>query len=226
MSENDVHTYKRIFAEPRKTLRRIFSARIPNQNRHLYKSATAKRVSFTRFFQTRRIQHSSRTGERENIINCHCIYLKPKPMSSVRSLSKLLSIGVFLSCVPSSTSSGRNIQWIELTAKIPVAVSDMIATPLGDKIIITGGCSEGNYRDVITGDFFCEGITNAVSAFIPASGTFKTLAPMPRERYRHGAAVVNNKLYVIGGRDLADNLISSVDVRSSMSFQNNIDCVK
>ena len=95
---------------------------------------------------------------------------------------------------------------------MPVAVSDMVATPLGNKIIITGGCSSENERSALDGNFYCTQITNAVSAFIPTSATFSSLPPMPRERYRHSAAVVNNKLYVIGGRDLTDTFIADVDV--------------
>ena len=132
----------------------------------------------------------------------------------VRSLSKLAFISIFLSTINPSTSTGTDIKWIQLSAKMPVTVSDMVATPLGDKIIITGGCSQGNYRSPIDGDFYCSEITSAASAFSPATASFTSLPQMPRERYRHAAAVVNNKLYVIGGRALNDSLISAVDVRA------------
>ena len=43
------------------------------------------------------------------------------------------------------------------------------------------------------------------------SGTFTELAPMPRERCRHGSFQIGNNLCVIGGRDAADILIPQID---------------
>lgn len=52
-----------------------------------------------------------------------------------------------------------------------------------------------------------------VHVYTPSSDSWETLDDaMPRERYRHAAAVVDSSLYVIGGRDLDDNVISQVDV--------------
>lgn len=42
---------------------------------------------------------------------------------------------------------------------------------------------------------------------------FAELGSLPRQRYRHSASVVNNQLWLIGGRDASDALLAEVDVR-------------
>jgi len=71
------------------------------------------------------------------------------------------------------------------------------------------------------GEYFaCLELTDKVFSFEPIApktqfqawtGTFSTLAPMPRERCRHGQFQINNNLCVIGGRDASDMLISQID---------------
>ena len=42
--------------------------------------------------------------------------------------------------------------------------------------------------------------------------TWFTCADAPRARYRHAAANINNKLYLTGGRDVTDTIVSEIDV--------------
>lgn len=104
-----------------------------------------------------------------------------------------------------------------LRKPMPVARSDMTATTVGDQIIVAGGCDSSQVCPS-TADFcYCTSITSKVHAYIPKDNKWEVLAPMPSARFRHGAAVVGNKLYIFGGRDLADNIILSVDVYDTKS---------
>jgi len=42
------------------------------------------------------------------------------------------------------------------------------------------------------------------------------LAPLPQPRFRHAAAVVGQNLFLFGGRDINDNVITSIDVFDSL----------
>lgn len=100
-----------------------------------------------------------------------------------------------------------------LRKPMPVSRSDMTATSIGEHIIVTGGCDSSQVCPS-TADFcYCTSITNKVHSYKPEDNNWEVLAPLPSPRFRHGAAAVgNNKLYVFGGRDLSDNIITSVDV--------------
>jgi hypothetical protein len=37
---------------------------------------------------------------------------------------------------------------------------------------------------------------------------------MPQARYRHAAEIIGSELWLIGGRDVEDNLITDIDVSS------------
>lgn len=51
--------------------------------------------------------------------------------------------------------------------------------------------------------------------FNPEDWTFESTSgiSLPRPRYRHCAEIVNNHLWLLGGRSVEDDLISEVDVR-------------
>jgi hypothetical protein len=49
--------------------------------------------------------------------------------------------------------------------------------------------------------------------FNPTQFSFVEAVQLPRARYRHCAEVIGNQLWLVGGRDASDNLISEVDVR-------------
>ena len=53
-------------------------------------------------------------------------------------------------------------------------------------------------------------------SFNRETGAFQTLAPLPTPRYRHAAVLVNKQLWLVGGRDVTDAMISTVDVRIFM----------
>lgn len=116
-----------------------------------------------------------------------------------------------------------DLSWFPLTRTLPLPLSDMTATTLpfingtslGGNIIITGGCSDedGNsaFFDGNSTNYYCGELTDKTFMFNPFSETISPLADMLIPRYRHASAIVNDKLYVVGGRDLDDNIIAQVD---------------
>ena len=83
-------------------------------------------------------------------------------------------------------------------------------------IFLTGGCDavRGNERVNFDGEdlFACLSTSNATLRFDPRADTFTAMAPMPHARQRHAAAVLNGELYVMGGRDSNDDLVTAIDV--------------
>jgi len=112
--------------------------------------------------------------------------------------------------------------WVKNSVSLPFPTSDLSANYMkgenGDEdgfIVVFGGCDspEGNQRnktnDLFT--FYCTSVTNATYIFNPFKNTFQRMADAPHPRYRHVAAIFNGELYVLGGRDLADNLVTAID---------------
>jgi hypothetical protein len=105
--------------------------------------------------------------------------------------------------------------WDVLDVKLPESASDLTANLGPDGLIyIAGGCnaSEGNVYNNATGFFDCLSITDSFVAFNPITNEVVSLASLPRPRYRHGAAVSNNRLWLIGGRTVATDVIMEIDV--------------
>jgi len=101
--------------------------------------------------------------------------------------------------------------WTKVT-DLTRARSDLGSSTLGDSIILTGGCLGPQARTGAACDSFsCQEITALVEAYFPSNNSFVRLPDMPRKRYRHSSEVINNILYVIGGRDLTDQIIPQVD---------------
>jgi hypothetical protein len=62
------------------------------------------------------------------------------------------------------------------------------------------------------GSFVCFSISKSLYTFDPEDEEFEQLVDLPRPRYRHSSAIVKNKVWLVGGRDINDNLIPEVDV--------------
>ena len=65
------------------------------------------------------------------------------------------------------------------------------AVVVGDKIYLIGG-SEGVYTQFI-------GISNATYVYDPATDSWSTMSPIPVPVAYYASAVINNKIYIIGG---------------------------
>jgi len=102
----------------------------------------------------------------------------------------------------------------EEKSDLPEKRSDMTASTVGSKIYIIGGCDDHQVAcDWWDWCSFCPSISDEVLVYTPSSDSFSTSsAAMPRARYRHAAAVVDTDIWVFGGRDINDTLISEVDV--------------
>lgn len=110
-----------------------------------------------------------------------------------------------------SLAFAEDAQWLT-KSPMPTARSDLTANTVGDYIYVIGGCSTNQLCPPGAGYCFCQQLTNVTEAYHPSTDSWATLAEAPRPRYRHGAAVIGNKLYLIGGRDLTDAIIQQIDV--------------
>ena len=62
------------------------------------------------------------------------------------------------------------------------------------------------------GFFACGSLSNGFYSFDIITKQFETLTDMPRERYRHSSVVINDQVWVMGGRTLFDDLIPEADI--------------
>lgn len=104
----------------------------------------------------------------------------------------------------------------EVDAKVPIAVSDHsgVRSPDNGLIYLAGGCDDanGNVWNANFSTFTCGSVTDAFFAFDPTTKTFEALETLPRPRYRHSSAIVDNKVWLLGGRTLFDDVIAEIDV--------------
>lgn len=105
--------------------------------------------------------------------------------------------------------------WIE-EVPMPYKASDLSANAfynvdysdtngLNERIYLHGGCDADQHM------FMCPSITNKTMYFTPKEPSFVVVQSSPTPRYRHMAVTIDEYLYVFGGRDVNDTIISSVD---------------
>lgn len=126
------------------------------------------------------------------------------------SLFVLLSVSLV-----SANQKKFALQHSVVDAKIPKPISDHTAVVGEDDLIyLAGGCDakDGNVFDKNASVFVCDSISNSFYSFNPNTTEFSTLSDMPRHRYRHEAVAINNQIWLVGGRNVNDTLISDVDV--------------
>lgn len=105
-------------------------------------------------------------------------------------------------------------KWV-LRAPMPTKRSDASAGTVGNKIIIAGGCDTDQICPQDLDVCICTSVTSKAEAYLPDVDQWTTLPSMPQARFRHASAVVGNNLYVLGGRDVNDTIIQSLDVYHS-----------
>lgn len=125
-----------------------------------------------------------------------------------------LSSILFLAFAFASAWAQQSVEW-QSKAPLAVARSDHTATVLNNRVYIIGGCHEHQICPSDLPFCFCPNITQTVEVYDPFQNSWSFAPDLPHPRYRHSAATDGNKIYVIGGRDLADNIITSVDVYDS-----------
>ena len=108
-----------------------------------------------------------------------------------------------------------NIQFLT-NAKLPIAKSDMTAVIDSDGYVyLTGGCDHPEGNTNLGGFYGCTSITNEHIVFDTSSEeivTDKRLPNAPTPRYRHAAVLLQDLIFLIGGRDVEDGFISDMDV--------------
>ena len=104
---------------------------------------------------------------------------------------------------------------------LPKPLSDHTASKWGGIIYIAGGCDSpnGNEYNAEGGFFACNSISDSFYSFDPSKfiDQFIILPSLPSPRYRHSSVAVNNEIWIVGGRDVNDNLLTTVDVSISFS---------
>lgn len=112
------------------------------------------------------------------------------------------------------------IKFEDVDHVLPMPMSDMSATydKVTNKIYIVGGCDDpqGNALQDWDG-YACTSLTAKTYAYDADAGTFDVLPDAPRERYRHTAASVNGRIWLVGGRTVEDHLITEIDVLDTAS---------
>eukprot|EP00930_Biecheleria_cincta_P030386 TRINITY_DN2104_c0_g1_i1.p1 TRINITY_DN2104_c0_g1~~TRINITY_DN2104_c0_g1_i1.p1 ORF type:complete len:386 (+),score=61.92 TRINITY_DN2104_c0_g1_i1:96-1253(+) len=100
---------------------------------------------------------------------------------------------------------------------MPNKRSDLTATTVDDAIYLVGGCDSDQAWDSATTNYVCTGVTKTTIKYLPLADSYEPLQDAPRSRYRHAAAAVGSKVYVLGGCGMDDSIISEVDVFDTRS---------
>ena len=103
--------------------------------------------------------------------------------------------------------------------------ADLVDNPLfsdyttrGPRIFLIGGCTFNQtcnmlcYDDQCNFNCVCPAITNKCTYYTPKTDEWFDCASAPVNRYMHATAIINNKIYLTGGRDIKQNLIYQTDV--------------
>jgi len=106
-------------------------------------------------------------------------------------------------------------EWIE-KKPMPTNRSDLSAITIGSQIIVSGGCNQTQICPPDSSSCFCISVTSINEAYLPLTDQWISLASMPIPRYRHSAVSVGTTMYLLGGRDVNDTIIQTVDVYDSV----------
>ena len=91
---------------------------------------------------------------------------------------------------------------------MPTKRSDLTATTLDDAIYLVGGCDSDQEWNGGAKSYLCTGITKTATKYLPLTDSYESIQDAPRSRYRHAAAAVGSKVYVLGGCAIDDYLVS------------------
>lgn len=111
----------------------------------------------------------------------------------------------------------KTVEWHDVPP-LPIPVSDMSASTIGVKIYLIGGCNADQVRapwdDTM---FYCATITDKCTVFNTVTEQYNACANAPRQRYRHAAVPIDGSIYVVGGRDDQDKIVTQIDVYNPVS---------
>eukprot|EP00457_Paulinella_chromatophora_P009684 gb/GEZN01009755.1/.p1 GENE.gb/GEZN01009755.1/~~gb/GEZN01009755.1/.p1 ORF type:complete len:381 (+),score=15.83 gb/GEZN01009755.1/:65-1207(+) len=101
---------------------------------------------------------------------------------------------------------------------MPIGRSDQTVTIVNVSGVIrmyaNGGCIQDQLcKD--SSDYFscyCPRLTKKCNYYMPKTNEYVTnVADAPRERYRHASAAISGKIYLLGGRDVNDTVVTAID---------------
>eukprot|EP01119_Soliformovum_irregulare_P008584 TRINITY_DN21691_c0_g1_i1.p1 TRINITY_DN21691_c0_g1~~TRINITY_DN21691_c0_g1_i1.p1 ORF type:complete len:359 (-),score=45.62 TRINITY_DN21691_c0_g1_i1:47-1123(-) len=109
------------------------------------------------------------------------------------------------------TCLADQFEWKALQS-MPTPRSDLSAITLNDALILTAGGCLSQACPADQSYCACQSVSSSLEAFYPSNNSWLALASLPRPRFRHGAAIIKSKMYIVGGRDVNDTLLTQVDV--------------
>jgi len=85
---------------------------------------------------------------------------------------------------------------------------------VGGAVYLAGGCDDpnGNVFNDDNGEFNCFSVSSAMYRFDVKTERVTRLPDLPSERYRHAAVLVGDRIWLSGGRDVRDDIVSRIDV--------------
>ncbi|WP_444940529.1 Kelch repeat-containing protein [Microbulbifer sp. ZKSA004] len=123
--------------------------------------------------------------------------------------------------VSDNSSKARNLTYAEVydpsldkwekIRPLPQAAAGLTATPLNNKLIVAGGEAFGPNGNWKTGTAF-----NNIWIYDPVTDDWNNQGHLPQARHGHGAVVIGNTLYILGGAKKVgpqETLASLVQVR-------------
>lgn len=106
-------------------------------------------------------------------------------------------------------------------SQMPTPRSDFVLTKkdeYSDVAFLTGGCGSQRNEELprnpdgnFSGIFVCS-LSSSVLEYNAEKDTYKELEPFSTPRHRHGAAFMDDKLFIFGGRTDADALINEMEI--------------
>ena len=118
--------------------------------------------------------------------------------------SAVLNNRIYVIAGRAFTKRARNLRFAEVydpqtdkwesIAPLPVAVAGHTAVAHNGKLIVTGGEAFGKGGNWKTGKAF-----NNVWIYDPIKDLWSDAAPMPEPRHGHGAVILNDQVFIIGG---------------------------
>lgn len=104
--------------------------------------------------------------------------------------------------------------------KLPKPLSDHTATIWNGLIYIAGGCDSPYVFDQRTFTYTCSSVSESFFVFDPSQyiDHFSSLENLPRPRYRHTSVILDNQIWLVGGRNVDGGLVEFVDVSSAVLF--------
>jgi len=121
--------------------------------------------------------------------------------------SLVLSIIVSFSLIFAASAGEWNTVSPLLYAK-----SDHSAVTIGDGIFLVGGCSADQTCPEDIPFCICPEVTNITEVYFPTSDAWLPMLDAPHARFRHAAVAIGTTMYILGGRDVNDVLITKVDI--------------